>query len=219
MMGQMNRLKYIQLILFSSLLFNKDCLTIVPSVGYNKYLIPPPIAKEKHLSVNFTLELRETIFIDEENKYLRSKRQNTKEWYNSYLTFQNLKKDSINQIYPDDENNMWLAIYDEINTKSKKSCELAEDTPIFKVIPQPNFDFVLNSETEFHNARLFEASCKRFWLRQELKVSVNAEQTCLKHSKINQTLSYVRGLKYFVLLALIMNNDLQESFSLFRLII
>ena len=106
------------------------------------------------------MELRETIYIDEEKKFLRSKRQNTKEWYNSYLTFQNLKKDSINEIHPDDENNMWLAIYDEINTLDQKSCELTGDTPIFKVIPDPSFDFVLNSKTEFHNARLFEASQK-----------------------------------------------------------
>ena len=106
------------------------------------------------------MELRETIFIDEEKKYLRSKRSNTKEWFNSYLTFQNLKKDSINQIHPDDEKNMWLAVYDEINTKDKSSCTLTEDTPIFKVIPQPNFDFVLNSKTEVHNARLFQASIK-----------------------------------------------------------
>ena len=144
--------------LISSSFFDKDCLTIVPSVGYNKYLIPPPIENEEHLLVNFTMELRETIYIDEEKKYLRSKRQNTKEWYNSYLTFQNLKKDSLNQIHPDDENNMWLAIYDEINTKDKKSCELTQDTHIFKVIPQHNFNFVLNSKSEFHNARLFEAS-------------------------------------------------------------
>ena len=62
---------------------------------------------------------------------LRETRQNTKEWYNSYLTFQNLKKDSINEIHPDDEKNMWLAIYDDVNTLDQKSYELTGDTPIF----------------------------------------------------------------------------------------
>ena len=104
------------------------------------------------------MEIRETIYIDEEHKYLRSKRQNTKEWFNNYLTFQNLKNNSINPIYSDDKNNMWLAIYDEINSKDEHSCQLTDDTPIFKVIPQHNFDYVLNSKTEFHNARLFKAS-------------------------------------------------------------
>ena len=133
-------------------------MTIVPSVGYNKYLIPPPIAQDQFLVVNFSMEIRETIYIDEEHKYLRSKRQNTKEWFNSYLTFQNLKNNSVNPIYSDDKNNMWLAIYDEINSKDEHSCIITDDTPIFKVIPQHNFDYVLSSKTEFHNARLFKAS-------------------------------------------------------------
>ena len=112
--------------------------------------------------MNFSLEIRETIYIDEDKKYLRSKRQNTKEWYNSYLTFQNLKNSSITPIHSEDKNNMWLAIYDEINSKDENSCKLTDDTPILKVLPKHNFDFVLNSKTEFHNARLFEASKKNF---------------------------------------------------------
>ena len=140
----------------------QDCLTIVPSVGYNKYLIPPPPVNEEYLVVNFSLEIRETIYIDEDNKYLRSKRQNTKEWYNSYLTFQNLKNNSITPIHSEDKKNMWLAIYDEINSMDENSCKLTDDTPILKVLPKHNFDFILNSKTEFHNARLFEASQKYF---------------------------------------------------------
>ena len=101
---------------------------------------------------------RECIYINEEQKYLRSKRENTKEWFNSYLTYQNLKNTSRNNIYQYDRDNMWLAIYDEINSKDEHSCQLTDDTPIFKVIPQHNFDYVLNSKTEFHNARLFKAS-------------------------------------------------------------
>ena len=103
------------------------------------------------------MEIRETIYINEEKKYLRSKRQNTKEWFNRYLTFQNLKNSSNNPINSDDMDNMWLAIYNEINTNDVNSCSRTDDAHIFKVIPQTNFEFVLNSRTEFYNAYLFEA--------------------------------------------------------------
>ena len=151
----------------------KECLIIVPSVGYNKFLIPPPIGNDKYLVVNFSMEIRETIYINEEEKFLRSKTQNTKEWYNTYLTFQNLKNSSNNPINSDDMDNMWLANYDEINTKDEYSCARTEDTHIFKVVPQNNFDFVLNSRSEFYNAHLFEARKNSFFCERCSSTSFN----------------------------------------------
>ena len=99
---------------------------------------------------------RECIYINEEQKYLRSKRENTKEWFNSYLTYQNLKNTSSNNIHQYDRDNMWLAIYDEINSVDASKSKRTDDTEIFKILPQDDFNFILNSKTEHRNARLFK---------------------------------------------------------------
>ena len=90
---------------------------------------------------------------------MRTKRQNTKEWFNSYLTFQNLKENSSrNLIHKHDRDSMWLAIYDEINTEDQSKAVETDDSEMFKILPQANFNFVLNSKIEHRNARLFEVS-------------------------------------------------------------
>lgn len=87
---------------------------------------------------------------------MRLKRQNTKEWFNSYLTFQHLKKNFMNLVNKEDRDNMWLPLYDEQNVRDYTSVLLSGEDEILKIIPQENFNFVLNSNTEHSNARLFE---------------------------------------------------------------
>ena len=87
---------------------------------------------------------------------MRLKQQNTKVWFNSYLTFQHLKKSSSrNLVTKDDMDNMWLPIYNDVNAQDRKLLLVASDE-ILRIIPQKNFNFVLNSKTEHKNARLFE---------------------------------------------------------------
>ena len=82
---------------------------------------------------------RETIYIDEDKKFMRLKRQNTKKWFNSYLTFQHLKENfAENLVNQDDRNNMWLPIYDEVNAQDKSKIVLFAEEEIFKIIPQAN---------------------------------------------------------------------------------
>ena len=86
------------------------------------------------------------------------KEQNTKEWFNPYLTFQHVKKNSSrNVVNQDDRDNMWLPLYNDVNSHSKPlrlGTSLADDT--LKIIPEPNFNFILNSKTDHNNDRLFE---------------------------------------------------------------
>ena len=88
---------------------------------------------------------------------MRLKRQNIKEWFNSYLTFQHLKANSSrNLVNSDDRDNMWLPIYDEVNAQDKTKIVLFREEEIFKIIPQANFNFILNSKSDHNNARLFK---------------------------------------------------------------
>ena len=56
---------------------------------------------------------------------------------------------------------MWLPLYNNVNSHSIPlrlgsigTSDSSEDT--LKIIPQPNFNFILNSKTDHNNARLFE---------------------------------------------------------------
>ena len=88
------------------------------------------------------------------------KEQNTKEWFNPYLTFQHVKKNSSrNIVNQEDRDNMWLPLYNNVNSHSKPfklgTCSTETDDTL-KIIPQPNFNFILNSKTDHNNDRLFE---------------------------------------------------------------
>ncbi len=84
------------------------------------------------------------------------KTQNTKAWFNSYLTFQHVKENSSNLVTQDDRDNMWLPFYSEINLFSILPYKIPAPEEILRIIPQSNFNFILNSKTDHNNARLFE---------------------------------------------------------------
>ena len=62
----------------------------------------------------------------------------------------------MNLVNQDDRNNMWLPLYDEQNVRDHTKVLLSDEDEILKIIPQENFNFVLNSYTDYSNARLFE---------------------------------------------------------------
>ena len=87
---------------------------------------------------------------------MRLKEQNSKEWFNSYLTFQHIKENSSrNYVTQDDKDNMWLPFYSDVNSHTKP-LKLRAPEEILRIIPQHSFDFSLNSKTDHNNARLFE---------------------------------------------------------------
>ena len=131
---------------------------LVPSIGYNKYLIPPPLQNEDFTFIDLIANVRETIYIDEDKKIMRLKKQNTRFWYNSYLTFQNLRRYSINLIQMNDKENMWIPFFELINSESKEKCKRTEESETFTASPTQNFIF--NGKNELRNAFLFKVGCK-----------------------------------------------------------
>ena len=131
---------------------------LVPSVGYNKNLIPPPIEDDNYSWIEYSTNIRETILIDEVKKIMRLKKQNVKEWFNAYLTFQNLNENDINLVHTEDRNNMWTPNYDSINAENEKMCLRTDETEILKAIPDPNKKHSWNSKTQHRNAFLFKVN-------------------------------------------------------------
>ena len=69
-----------------------DCHRVKPIVGYNKLLAPPPLPGNKYIHVNISLNFRKILYIDEVENFIRITLLQKKEWYDSLLTYQNLKR-------------------------------------------------------------------------------------------------------------------------------
>ena len=88
---------------------------------------------------------------------MRLKEQNTKEWFNSYLTFQHIKENSLRNLVPqNDRDNMWLPIYSDINLYKNLPHKIPSPEEVLRIIPKPYFNFIRNCKTDHNNARLFE---------------------------------------------------------------
>ena len=129
-----------------------------PSIGHNKYLIPPPLPNDSLTFIDLVVNVRETIYIDEVKKFMRLKKQNTRFWYNGYLTFQNLRRDSNNSIQMNDKDNMWIPDFESINSESIEKCKRTEERETFTASPTQNY--VFNGKNEPRNAFLFKVSVR-----------------------------------------------------------
>ena len=134
----------------------KDCRMVVPSIGYNKNIIPPPMPGDEIMYVNVSYHFEHILYIDEEESFIRLTFNMDKSWCDSSLTFQNLKKDQINSIFLDDKNIIWSPWITDKNVRNVDMSIRADDEETFKVVPNTEFNFKYNSKTNSHNALLFE---------------------------------------------------------------
>ena len=136
----------------------QDCRRVVTNIGYNKLLTPPPLPGDKYLHVNVSLDFRQILYIDEEESFLRITHSVQKNWYDSLLTYQNLKKDKVNLISQDDKNMIWNPWITYKNVENADKTKITGEAEKFKVVPNEEFLFKHNSKTDNLNALLFEVS-------------------------------------------------------------
>lgn len=116
------------------------------------------LGNDNILYVNVSYDFRTIIYINEKENFMRVTFNCQKEWYNSFLQFQNLKNNSENLIFEDDKNNMWNPTMYSINIESQSKCQRTEEIEISKIVPNKEFNYTYNSFTSFQNAFLFEGS-------------------------------------------------------------
>ena len=134
-----------------------DCSIIVSSLnGNNNLLIPKPFKNEEYLYIGYTYIVEKILLIDENENFMRIQYRTVKEWYNSYLTFQNLKENSENLLGPDEKDMMWMPWIIFRNIESVEKCKRTDDPEILKVEPNGNFSYSSNSLIEPQNAYLFK---------------------------------------------------------------
>ena len=106
-------------------------------------------------------------YIDEIEKFMSISYTFQKEWYNSFLTFQNLKKESQNILFPEDIDNMWIPYISERTLETQKPCN-QHDVHFVSIIPNEKFEYEHNSKDHFQNSLLFQDSENlRFRLRSK----------------------------------------------------
>ena len=134
----------------------QECRRVVPNIGYNKLLTPPPLPGDQYLHVNVSLDFRQILYIDEEENFLRITHSLEKDWYDSLLTYQNLKKDRVNLISKHDKNMIWTPWITYNNVENAAKSKRTGKAEILKVVPNEKFQFKHNSKTDNQNALLFE---------------------------------------------------------------
>ena len=138
----------------------EDCNMIRPSVGYNKLIVPTP-EHEDGLNVSLSFIGTEVLLIDESTKTFKLMYTYTKSWYDSFLSFSNLKNDSDNLIGEEEYLEIWSPWLFVVNLETHAKCERADKKEIIMIIPNSQFNYTLSPLTDGENAYLFNGSSNR----------------------------------------------------------
>ena len=113
---------------------------------------------DKYLYVNVSYEFKDILYIDEVKNFMRIIYNIQKDWYNCFLTYQNLKKKTLNQVFPEDKNMIWFPWLTSKNMENTKKEVEADDEEIFRVVPNVDFIYQHNSIANYQNALLFKVN-------------------------------------------------------------
>ena len=135
-----------------------DCKAFVKSLGYNKLLVPPPTVIGGKLRLNFSLNIIQIVEINEMQNYIQTKFGDTRIWFDSRLTFQNVKKNSKNLMSTSDKKSMWIPWIIFQNLASRDKILMTDNRDFARVIPNHGFNFTLGDTTKINNIHLFKGS-------------------------------------------------------------
>ena len=107
--------------------------------------------------------------IDETKNNLLSVLNITRRWYNPQLTYQNLKLDQENYVYPDDQKLLWDPYIELLNIRDSASCVETERKPFFLVQTHNNSEYTHTPVTSRETAFLYEGSNHPLHLEKVLK--------------------------------------------------
>ena len=96
------------------------------------------------------------MYINENEHFIRASFKIIKEWFDSKLTFQNLKKDSRNLINPTERDAVWIPWIWDLKIETEEKCTRGTDKEVFEVHSNDDYMFQYNSITQHQNAYLFE---------------------------------------------------------------
>ena len=145
-----------------------NCRLVVPPVGYNKFLVPTSADNHQRLRVNISLDFQRILYIDEEEHFIRATFTIRKFWYNEHLSYQNLKKGGVNQVFQDDKDSIWIPNIESRTMEEINKCARTEKREILKIIPNTDFRHEQNALTERENAFLFSGLENKMFQEREI---------------------------------------------------
>ena len=104
------------------------------------------------------MDIEKILYIDEKEKFMRLSYLLKKQWFNSFITFQNLRMNHTNFIFPHEKENLWIPYISVKNMENKDKCTEADFKGFISILPNKDFNFEYNSYENFQNAFLFEES-------------------------------------------------------------
>ena len=143
----------------------RNCKILVLQHGYNKE-VPPIVAtgktsEEKELlPVRVMLTLQKVIAIEEDDHSISFKFKISLMWNENRVTYQNLKKDSTNNLLRQDEVRMlWLPLVIYWNTDQEETTRLGEPWEWkTELLVQREGNFTRNSMTDIDEAEIFQGA-------------------------------------------------------------
>ena len=125
-------------------------------IGYNKFLVPPPLRTDERLAVNLSINI-EKITIDEVKGFIRTKFTLNIHWFDSRLTYQNLKRNTQNSMYSEDKDFIWKPWIQFENIENLGKVQKTGQQ-IHTNHNELKFWYKQGRITNLHNALLFEGS-------------------------------------------------------------
>ena len=135
----------------------EECRYLIPTIGYDKFLVPPPMGDEKTTLINMTMNI-ENIDIDEVDGFIRTKFTLNRVWFDSQLTFQNLRNDSKNSLYPEDKEIIWKPWIQFENIQNYGKIQKTDQLDDVAIALNSNYSYKHIGITHMYNALLFEGS-------------------------------------------------------------
>ena len=119
-----------------------ECNIIVPDLGYNKFIVPPPVNGKDVLEVKFSVVISDLLDIDEVAGSVNMKFQLIRDWYDPRVTFQNVKTNSdLNVLTPADKESLWVPwiVFDSVKDLQSIHKTAVEDS--LKIVTGEKYKF------------------------------------------------------------------------------
>ena len=118
--------------------------------------MPPPPSGDTKLLLNSSLIITNILYINELESFFKSTINYKKMWYDSSLTFQNLKEKQTNYLTRKDE--IWTPYVMVLNMEAKEDCKPADIRTVFEVIHGQNSNFTESDASRHLNTFLYKGS-------------------------------------------------------------
>ena len=136
-----------------------ECKAFVQSLGYNRFVVPPPSENETKHVIYFSFKIQDIIEINEKDGFVRCKILLIRKWFDRKVTFQNLKNETgLNIIDPEDQRLLWTPWTLFNNIADRSMYAQTDREQVWKVIPNPNESPVLADNSFLHNTYLFDGA-------------------------------------------------------------